>query len=315
MRNTAEPEVIGALIVEQIRDRRPREDLEERVQLVCRHASLALSNALEHDGLFLMPVWRALGKARWIVQARTLPKTVSWLAAAAALIGLFLFVPAELTVKARGTLDPRMRRHVYATEGGLVDNVLVQHGQFVAANEPLLEIRAQESLGGEQRDDGGDGISFPAVNRPEQIVSPIAGQVITWNVEQILLSKPVRAGELLMTVADPNGPWELELYIPEDQMGKLSVAQRHQPDQLDVRFLIATQPGVRHQAVLSRIDPVAQDYPGFGRSVRVIADVDASLPEARPGASVTAAVCCGRRSLGYVWFHQVVEFVQSRMAL
>ncbi len=39
------------------------------------------------------------------------------------------------------------------------------------------------------------------------------------------------------------------------------------------------------------------------------------MPEAdlRPGATVTAKVYCGRRSLGYVWFHDLLAFVQSRI--
>ena len=33
----------------------------------------------------------------------------------------------------------------------------------------------------------------------------------------------------------------------------------------------------------------------------------------RPGASVTAKIDCGHRSLGYVWLHELFEFVQSRI--
>ena len=73
-----EPEApIGALIVEQIEDSRVAGSLVQRADVVCRHSSTALANALEHQNLFLMPVWRALGKTRWVLQARTLPKTLS----------------------------------------------------------------------------------------------------------------------------------------------------------------------------------------------------------------------------------------------
>ena len=36
-----------------------------------------ITNAIEHDSLFLMPVWRTIGKSKWIVSARTLPKTIA----------------------------------------------------------------------------------------------------------------------------------------------------------------------------------------------------------------------------------------------
>ena len=59
------------------RQPRCRRRMAQRVDVVCRHSSTALANALEHQNLFLMPVWRTLGKSRWIIKARTLPKTVA----------------------------------------------------------------------------------------------------------------------------------------------------------------------------------------------------------------------------------------------
>ena len=69
--NPEEPdEPIGALIVEQIEDSRIPDTMLQRVDVVAKHSSTALSNAMEHQNLFLMPVWRALGNTRWIFQAR-----------------------------------------------------------------------------------------------------------------------------------------------------------------------------------------------------------------------------------------------------
>ena len=69
-------EPVGALIVEQIEDNRVAPAMAQRIDVVCKHSSIALANAMEHQNLFLMPVWRAIGKSRFLVQARTLPKTV-----------------------------------------------------------------------------------------------------------------------------------------------------------------------------------------------------------------------------------------------
>ena len=63
-----EPEPpIGALIVELIEDSRVSPNVVQRADVVCQHCSTALANAMEHQNLFLMPVWRALGKTRWVV--------------------------------------------------------------------------------------------------------------------------------------------------------------------------------------------------------------------------------------------------------
>ena len=60
-----EPEparVIGALIVEQMVDSRTPDGFLQRVEVVRTHSATALTNALEFEGLFLMPVWRLLGQ-------------------------------------------------------------------------------------------------------------------------------------------------------------------------------------------------------------------------------------------------------------
>jgi hypothetical protein len=46
--------------------------------------------------------------------------------------------------------------------------------------------------------------------------------------------------------------------------------------------------------------------------VRVAID-KTQLPDLRPGASVTARIDCGTRPIGYVWFHDVWEFVQTQV--
>ena len=70
-------EVIGALIVEQIEDSRPHEGLLSRVEVIGLHGSTALANALEYHHIFLLPLWLALGRASWVLKARTLPKTMA----------------------------------------------------------------------------------------------------------------------------------------------------------------------------------------------------------------------------------------------
>ena len=118
---------IGAVIVERIEDSRVPADMLRRVEAVCRHSAGALANALEHHSLFLMPLWRALGRARWVVRARTLPKTLAVAAAVAALAAWLLLWPADLELEARGSLQPVLRRDVFAGIDGRVEEVHVDH--------------------------------------------------------------------------------------------------------------------------------------------------------------------------------------------
>lgn len=133
---------IGALIVEQIEDSRVPASMLPRVDVVCKHSSTALANSLEHQSLFLMPIWRAIGHSRWIVQARTLPKTLS---ISAAVIGVIVFLclfPANLDMESKGTLEPEVIRNVYSPIDGDVQELLVDHNKTVAKGAILLRMHS-----------------------------------------------------------------------------------------------------------------------------------------------------------------------------
>jgi hypothetical protein len=137
-------EPIGALIVEQIEDSRVTQSLTHRADVVCQHSSSALANALEHQNLFLMPVWRTLGKTKWIVEARTLPKTLS-IAGGVLLVLLVLGLwPASFTLESKGRLEPVERQRVFANTDGIVVDPIpagTEHAKMVVEGQLLLRLR------------------------------------------------------------------------------------------------------------------------------------------------------------------------------
>lgn len=135
-------EPIGALIVEQIEDSRVPQSMVQRVEVVCRHSSTALANAMEHQNLFLMPVWRAIGKAKWVIRGRTLPKTLTIAGIILAVVMALMFWPADLEVTSKGTLEPVLRRDVFAHVDGVVDKVGVRHGNQVAEGQAVAELES-----------------------------------------------------------------------------------------------------------------------------------------------------------------------------
>lgn len=135
------PDFLGALIVEQISEDTLTESMRRRVDVVAEHSALALSNARDHDDLFLMPLWRGIGKLSWIVQARTLPKTLAIGGAVLILlIALFVF-PYPYELSGKGTLEPLVRQDVFAGVDGVVFQVLVGHGDRVKKGQTLLRLR------------------------------------------------------------------------------------------------------------------------------------------------------------------------------
>jgi multidrug efflux pump subunit AcrA (membrane-fusion protein) len=99
-----------------------------------------MANALEHNNLFLMPVWRAIGKSRWLIKARTLPKTVAVTVAILAVLISLVVVPWPFKMRAKGKLLPVDEREVWAEMDGDVQAVHVDHRDQVQAGQLLVEM-------------------------------------------------------------------------------------------------------------------------------------------------------------------------------
>jgi multidrug efflux pump subunit AcrA (membrane-fusion protein) len=355
-------EVIGALVVEQIEDARPREGMAQRVAVVCDHGSTALANALDHQGLFLMPVWRALSKSRVLVTARNLPKTLAAAAALVVLVLVLVLVPYDFQLRGKGVLLPVERRDVFAAVDGTVEQVLVRHGERVRRGQKLLVLRNSDVEGqiehtlGEIRKTESDlagiqrqlfGVGGVPLRREDEVKlasdeaslkkkleslqqqlriyqekqrrltirSPIDGVVATWDVDRLLQYRAVKAGAILLHLANPDGEWEVELHMPEDRMGHIAQAQRALGQDLPVTYYLAMDPATRHQGRIAEVHQSAEVRGEEGNTVLVRVKIDQSrLRNIRPGAGVTGKVYCGRRALGYVLFHDLVAWLQREVA-
>ena len=135
-----EREIFGALIVEQIETDLPREILEPRIDLVYEHSTRALSNALDYNSIFLMPMWRAIGKSTVLVKGRNLPKTLTVGGAIIAVVLALFLIPTDFNLKADGTLQPIVRRDVFFDVDGTITDVLVKSDQLVKKGDPLLRL-------------------------------------------------------------------------------------------------------------------------------------------------------------------------------
>ncbi len=134
----------GCLVSEQIGDELAPTDMHARTEVVSRHASTALWNAQEYDKIFLRSMLKAIGSPWRFFRGRTLAKIVAVLLTIAAVILVLTFVPWQLTIEGRGSLLPEQRRIIYAPMQGIVNEVLVEHGQVVHEGDPLLKLDSNE---------------------------------------------------------------------------------------------------------------------------------------------------------------------------
>lgn len=368
-------EPIGALIIEQINHSHVSDGLRQRVEMVRDHGGVALANSMQYDGLFLMPLWRAIGSNKWMVEAKTLPKTITITAAVLIFLLALFIVPADFDLAADGKLQPEQQRDVFVHESGIVRTVHVEHGAIVKAGTPLVDLENSE-LDVQIREKQGQRASAieesAAITRTLQkegsldiaeknrlagrrmelteernsldaqlellrkrqdnltIKSPIDGQVVTWDVRGRLAKRPVERGQVLMTIANPNKSWELELLMPDGDMGHVMAEYERVQERIaggesketaivPVSYILATDPSKSFQGKVIDIETSAEVHGESGNSVkiRVALDPQAELQpdprERRPGATVTAKVYCGRSSLGYVWFHDLIDFVRTKI--
>jgi multidrug efflux pump subunit AcrA (membrane-fusion protein) len=103
---------------------------------LCRHSALALRRAEEVDEL---PLAHLLRHMRWLF--RRPMRSVAVLLAISAVVAALVLIPGELRISAHGELQPRNVREVFAQADGLVSDLHVEHGQVVAENDLLAQLR------------------------------------------------------------------------------------------------------------------------------------------------------------------------------
>ncbi|HSG70173.1 MAG TPA: HlyD family secretion protein, partial [Planctomycetaceae bacterium] len=148
------------------------------------------------------------------------------------------------------------------------------------------------------------------------VKSPLSGSVLTWNAEDLLTSRYVRAGQILMTVADLEGPWVVDLQIPEKEIQFVNQAFADSSAELPVEILIDSRPDRSFPGTL-RAERVARTTETDDeKQTFVPAQLDVPLSTTvphRPGTTVRVKIDCGRRPLGFVWFHDLQEWVYRNL--
>ncbi|MCM2369421.1 HlyD family secretion protein [Aporhodopirellula aestuarii] len=152
------------------------------------------------------------------------------------------------------------------------------------------------------------------------IRAPISGVIVGWRLDEKLRSRPVSRGDRLFAIVAPEGEWELDLKLPEDNAGEV-MRIHHGGKKLPVRFAIASQPTQTYDAVVAQIGGVARRRADATNVVDVVASVlpDSNGPLRQDGfrgdVDVTAKIVCSPRRLIdslsdelVAWWHRHVLF-------
>ncbi len=138
---------IGALVVERLKDSTLTEDFRKRVEAVVGHAEVAITNSLEHNAIFLMPLWKAIGKVMSAFQGGRLLKTAFASALVAAAVLCLCWIPWPFSLAAKGALIPEVQSEVYAQSAGVMEELFVSdQGDTVVTQGQVLARMSNSDL-------------------------------------------------------------------------------------------------------------------------------------------------------------------------
>lgn len=214
---------------------------------------------------------------------------------------------SELVGKQRTVQEDLLAAETATLDGEREPGGQTKRGRFTARvlqlQEEMKGLQAQLAIVRQQQ-------------RELAVKSPLAGTLISWDPERELAGRPVKRGDLLLTVADVNGPWEILLDVSDRRAGHVVTASRKTKG-LPVSFQLGTDPGTVGKGDVSTIATATQLSRESEPSVRVVVKVagEGKDQRFRPGATVLARIHCGRRSLGYVWLHELWETIRLQLFL
>lgn len=142
--------------------------------------------------------------------------------------------------------------------------------------------------------------------------SPIAGQVLTWNVLEQLAGQPVRRGQLLLSLADPNQAWLAEGRLGEESVGYVRTALEKAYGTLPTQVRTIIDPDTTLTGTLRELSVRSETDPVWGTGVRAMVSFDdpALDKSYSPGTEATLRIPCGERAWGFVLFRDVIDGVR-----
>ena len=146
------------------------------------------------------------------------------------------------------------------------------------------------------------------------ILSPIDGQVTTWEARENLTARPVRWGDPVLNVAQLDGDWNVIFRVPERRIGYiLARDQEREPDEsLELEFFLESDPGTKYLVPVTAIDRSAIVDPELGPVTILKCELPVELKNKRQGATVSGDVDCGRKSIWFVWTREMFDAMRRR---
>ncbi|MFO1063530.1 MAG: efflux RND transporter periplasmic adaptor subunit [Pirellulales bacterium] len=149
------------------------------------------------------------------------------------------------------------------------------------------------------------------------IKGTMTGQVVGRDLDQTLLSRPVRRGDALFELVDLNGPWHLKVRLPDSDSGYVLDEYRGaESNRLSMEYVFDSLPDERFQTQVDWVARSAENPLGQGSVIEARAPIDTETAHRlRMGAQARVYFVCGRRPLWFVWCRPLIELLQRKLWL
>lgn len=352
-----------------------------RLDVVGKHCTSALYNAVEHERTPLRFLWKPLAKLQDGLGGKTRAIIWSCVALFITIFFLMIVVPYPLKMDAEGALVPRERRWVYSPVEGHVERFAVEEGGQVEPTQNMVlmydvnlelklinltkdietatkEIQALNSQFGQAPTDEERNRISSEKRKQEALRDlkkkelnslrertnseerpgyfwlkcplPVSGTILNYGFRENLTNKFVKPTDPLLRVGHKEGPWEVEMKVPQKHIGQILQAfDPKKPDQeLDVDLLVLSSPTHVFKGKLARNKIAGEATPNRDDNneaepvvlalVRIDGDGILEGERVRDDLRVTdtkvhAKVRCGNRAMGYSLFYGVWEFLYEKV--
>jgi hypothetical protein len=386
----------SALVMECFEPPAEPQQIIARLEIVARHATPALYNAVEHRRIPMRWIWLPLAKVQEGIGGKARAISAAVVVGLSLLVSAMILVPYPLKMDAKGELLPKVRRKIYSPVPGIVEKFDVEPAQAIPADSRLATLydfelnrklhtlmtemnnaqhEAEEAdkqakephLGAEERHRlqakavmqrevqkskeqeiaqyrertkasselkqlGIFDLKAPVFTEKEKDLLPPGPKtwtVLNANFRDEWRNRGVQPSDPILFLGAKDGPWEIELKIPQKHIGQVLAAfQREKTDVLDVDFLLRSDPTRTWRGKLHRDDIAGEATPSKDDNnenepyvlcyVRIddpSIDVAYRLPRdtLTSGTEVHAKVRCGKHALGYSLFYGVWEFLYEKV--
>lgn len=150
-----------------------------------------------------------------------------------------------------------------------------------------------------------------------ELLSPLEGTIIGWQMDMVLESRPVKRGDMLLRIAKLDGDWQMESRVPDWESGYVMDAISNAlkaNTKLTAEYALVSEVGNRGKGHFVRASHSVFTQPE-GQFLSVIFVPESPLKNPRLGASVTVSIPCGRHPRWFVWSRSMIDAAYRRFWL